>query len=71
MIYNYNRLRLKISEVCGDVVKLAELLKCDKRTVADKLSGERDFSQGDIELICKTLGIPRSEICSYFFEVVS
>lgn len=71
MIYDYNKLRLKISEVCGDVIKFAEKLKCDKRTIADKLSGERDFSQSDIELICQILKIPRSEIYDYFFKAIS
>lgn len=70
MIYNYNKLRLRINEVCGDVVKFAERLKCDKRTVADKLSEERDFSQSDIELICQILDIPRSEIYDYFFDAI-
>ena len=42
-------------------------MKCSKATLSKKLNNEVDFTQNEIENICKILEIDRMEITSYFF----
>jgi hypothetical protein len=60
-------LRGKIKEKLKNEYVLAKKMKCSKATLSKKLNNEVDFTQNEIENICKILEIDRMEITSYFF----
>ena len=64
---NYSMLRGKIKEKLKNEYVLAKELKCSKDTLSKKLNNETDFTQDEIEKVCRILEIDRKEIPSYFF----
>lgn len=64
---NYSMLRGKIKEKLKNEYVLAKELKCSKATLSKKLNNETDFTQDEIEKVCRILEIDRKEIPSYFF----
>lgn len=69
MPYNYSKLKGKITEKFGTQMALAKEVEWSERTLSLKLNGKIPFSQKDIEVMVKALGIERQEIQSYFFTV--
>jgi transcriptional regulator with XRE-family HTH domain len=57
----------KIAENGLTKEKLAEKIQITPTTLGRKLNGQNYFTQRDIVLVCKTLGIPASKIPEYFF----
>ncbi|MFC2542174.1 MULTISPECIES: DUF739 family protein [Leptotrichia] len=64
---NYSMLRGRIKEKLKNEYVLAKELKCSKATLSKKLNNETDFTQDEIEKVCRILEIDRKEIPSYFF----
>ena len=64
---NYSILRGRIKEKLKNEYVLAKELKCSKATLSKKLNNETDFTQDEIEKVCRILEIDRKEIPSYFF----
>lgn len=64
---NYSMLRGRIKEKLKNEYVLAKELKCSKATLSKKLNNETDFTQDEIEKVCRILEINRKEIPSYFF----
>lgn len=64
---NYSMLRGRIKEKLKNEYVLAKELKCSKATLSKKLNNETDFTQDEIEKVCRFLEIDRKEIPSYFF----
>ena len=64
---NYSMLRGRIKEKLKNEYVLANELKCSKATLSKKLNNETDFTQDEIEKVCRILEIDRKEISSYFF----
>ena len=67
MIYDYSKLRGKIVEVYGKVAPIAKAMKLSERTLSLKLNNKVYWKQPEIELACTLLGIPGSDIPTYFF----
>ena len=64
---NYSMLRGRIKEKLKNEYVLAKELKCSKATLSKKLNNKTDFTQDEIEKVCRILEIDRKEIPSYFF----
>ena len=64
---DYSILRGRIKEKLKNEYVLAKELKCSKATLSKKLNNETDFTQDEIEKVCRFLEIDRKEIPSYFF----
>lgn len=66
-MYSYSKLRGKITEVFGTQAALAEALGVSLVSVNKKLNGVTGFSQEDIEVWSKLLGISKVDYPDYFF----
>lgn len=64
---NYSMLRGRIKEKLKNEYVLAKELECSKATLSKKLNNGTDFTQDEIEKVCRILEIDRKEIPSYFF----
>ncbi len=69
LIYNFAKLRGRIVEICGSQDKFARMIGMAPRTLTAKLNNEAPFKVPDIESSIGVLGIKRSEIPDYFFDV--
>ena len=69
MEFDYSKLRGRIVEKCGDYQTFALKMQMTKGSLSRKLRNHVSFQQDDIEMACKILGIPASEIGSYFFTL--
>ena len=69
MKFNYRKLRGKIREVYGTQDKFAEKLGIGRVSLSQRLNNILDFSQNDIIVSCKLLGIPIEECYQYFFTI--
>ena len=63
----YGKLREKIKAVFGIIGNFEAAMGKDRSTISNKLNGLASWSQDEIELACKLLGIPMSEVHDYFF----
>ena len=63
--YNYSRLKGKMKENGETQETLAKAMNINISTLNQKLNNHRDFTQQEIENICKILDI--QDIKSYFF----
>lgn len=66
-MYNYSKLKGRITELYDTQLKFAEKIKNDPASVSMKLSGKAEFKQSDIAAWCKALKIKFDEIPVYFF----
>ena len=64
---NYPKLRGKIREVYGVQADFARAMGKDPSTISAKLSKKTDWTREEIEQVCGLLGIPISEVGTYFF----
>lgn len=69
MEYNYAKLTGKIVEVCGTRENYAKAMGWSPKTVTEKLNNNSPFKTTDIEKTIAVLGIDRSEIVNYFFDI--
>lgn len=69
MVYDYSKLKGKITEVCGTNAVFAGEIKRSERTVSLKLNNAIPWTQKEIHMSAIALGIPLSEIQSYFFTL--
>lgn len=71
MLFQYDKLRGKIKEVCGTNFKFAELMGVSNSTISAKLNNKSEFSQPEIFRAVEVLGLEKSEIPQYFFCLIS
>ena len=67
MPYNYAKLLGKIRESGLTQEQLADAIGKNKSTLSAKLNGKYDFTQEEMDAICRVLDISNSEIGAYFF----
>lgn len=65
--YDYRKLRGRIKEICGTQVAFAKKVGRSNPYISNVLNGQAYFSQNDIEVSSKVLGITSEEIGTYFF----
>lgn len=69
MAFDYNKLRGKIKEVCGTQDNFAKAIGIGRVSLSQRLNNVLDFSNAEILLACKVLGIDTKEIPIYFFSL--
>lgn len=67
MPYKYDKLRGRIVEKYGTQGKFAEILGISKNSMSKKMNCETGFSQEDIIVWSKLLGIEKDDYGTYFF----
>ena len=67
MLWNYDKLRGKIREICGTQDSFAEKLGIGRVSLSQRLNNQLEFSQDEIFCSCDILGIRHEEIPVYFF----
>ena len=67
MSFNYSKLLGKMRECDYTQEKLAKAVKMNKSTLSAKLNNKANFTQPEIDSICKLLNISSNEIGVYFF----
>lgn len=67
-IYDYSKLRGRITEKTGNQSSFAQRMKLSETTIYSKLNGKIEFKQSEILDACKILEIPENEIKAYFFK---
>jgi len=70
-IYNYNKLKGRITEKIGNQTNFAQKMKLSETTIYSKLNGKIEFKQSEILDACKILDISDYEITKYFFCINS
>lgn len=68
MFYEYNKLRGKIVEKYGSQKAFAKAIGLSENSMAKKMNCKTGISQSDVELWCKLLEIPRTEIPDFFYS---
>lgn len=68
MPYKYDKLRGRIVEKYGTQGKFAEILGISKNSMSKKMNCETGFSQDDIIVWAKLLGIEKDDYGTYFFN---
>ena len=66
-LYNYNKLRGRITEKFRTQEKFAAALGVTVQCVNTKLNGTKNFNQTTIDKWCEVLEIPAEKIGVYFF----
>lgn len=70
MKWNYNKLRGKIKEVCGNQDVFANKLGIGRVSLSKRLNNQIEFTQEEIYNTCEILGIKLDEIPLYFFTLM-
>lgn len=70
MKWNYNKLRGKIKEVCGNQDVFANKLGIGRVSLSKRLNNQIEFTQEEIYNTCEILGIKLDEIPLYFFTLL-
>lgn len=63
----YAKLRGRIREKYGTQAAFAKAMGMHPATLSAKLMGKKDWSKQEIELACRLLDIPISDVPAYFF----
>lgn len=66
-MYDYSNLKGKIVAVYGTQKEFANEMKLSHTSLSNKLTNKVDFSQSEIDKAIMILGIPKEDVCSYFF----
>ena len=66
-MFDYSKLRGRITEFFGTIEKFSEKLGATPTTVGRKLLGKSGWTQDEIINSCKLLSISANEIHTYFF----
>lgn len=69
MEYNYNKLKGRIVEKCGNQETFASMMDLSPRTISLKLNNKIDWRQSEIMKACEVLEITSNQIKVYFFEL--
>lgn len=69
MPYDYSKLRGRIIEICGSQEEFARRTGMSARSVSLKMTGKIPFKQQEIASAIVVLGLSRSDIPAYFFEL--
>lgn len=69
MVYNYDKLKGRIVEKFGSQVAFAKALGISEKTISNKLSGKRYFTQLEISRSASLLGLRSKDIDTYFFTL--
>ena len=67
-MYDYSKLSGRIVEIFGTRYKFAEAMGWSERTLARKMSGNRDWKQPDIFKAVRLLKLTVDDIPDYFFK---
>lgn len=67
-MYQYNKLRGRIREICHTQERFADLMNISKSTMSAKLNGHVEFTQEEITQACMILNIDHVNIHEYFFD---
>ena len=67
IMFDYSKLRGRITEKCGCQKVFAKLLGVSDATLTSKLRGYTYFNQKEIMRSIKLLEIPGGEVSNYFF----
>ena len=70
MIFDYNKLKGKIKEKCSTQEEFSKAINMSRTSLSLRLSGKLDFSQSEIDLAIKKLGLNGKDIPEYFFKKV-
>lgn len=71
MKLNFRKLSIRIIEDFGTQSLFAERMGLSERSLSLKLNSKREFKTSEILKACDLLDIPREDIPSYFFCIVS
>lgn len=66
-MFDLNKLKGRVIEKGLTLQQLAPRINVSEGTIYAKFSGKCEFKRNEIELLCKILDIPISEIGEYFF----
>ena len=69
--FNYNKLRGRIIEICGDQKTFSEAMGMNQPTLSHKLRNNRKWTQEEILKATEILAIPDNEVLSYSFSIKS
>ena len=69
MVYNYDKLKGRITEKCATQKKFAELMGLSERTISLKLNNEIAFDQDEITKAVQILGLKDKDVQPYFFNL--
>lgn len=64
---NTNKLKGRMTEMGYNLSSFADAVEISRPALRRKINGQVDFKVSEIEKICRLLGIPQTEMCSYFF----
>lgn len=68
-MFDYSKLTKRITEVFSCDVNFAIKMGFSERTLSLKLNNKGEFKQTEIFKACDLLGIPLTEVDSYFFTL--
>lgn len=68
MSFDYRKLKGRIVEKFGSQTAFASAMGISAKTMSDKLTNKVFFSQGEINIAMRLLGIKASELNAYFFK---
>ena len=66
--YNYNKLKGRIVEKLENQKNFTNLMHLSGQTITQKLNGNIEFKQSEIQRACEILDIPLTELKEYFFS---
>ena len=69
ILFNYSKLRGRITEVCGSQKAFAKALNISDSTLTSKMKNYTYFTQKEILQAIEILRIPNEEVSIYFFTV--
>ena len=69
ILFNYSKLRGRITEVCGSQKAFAKALNISDSTLTSKMKNYTYFTQREILQAIEILRIPNEEVSIYFFTV--
>ena len=69
IVFNYSKLKGKITEMCGTRKSFAEMLGISEGTLISKLKSETYFTQKEIFMAIDILAIAPEEVTLYFFTM--
>ena len=67
MAFCYDKLKGRITEVCGTKQHFAELMGISKATMSAKINNKSEFTQPEIAKAIAILNLEKSDIPTYFF----
>lgn len=69
MMFDYQKLNGKVTEVYGEQCVFAKAMGWSERTCSKKLAGQAEWKSPEIVKACELLDIADSEVITYFFTL--